>query len=73
MKFNGRDYQEGSLSQAFSSQILNDLENALEAGFQQAVQQGPLCGEPLYGLIIELLELDLSVEEHTPIESKHYC
>jgi ribosome assembly protein 1 len=30
--------------------MLRDLENSIEAGFQMATFQGPLCGEPVVGM-----------------------
>jgi len=43
-----------------SDHFLNDLDMALEAGFQQAVEQGPLCGEPLSGLMFTIHALGIN-------------
>lgn len=40
--------------------LLRDLDNHLEAGFQLATFQGPLCAEPVEGLayFVESVEVD---------------
>lgn len=44
--------QEGDEGQA--SYLRRSLEAGLNAGFQLATANGPLCGEPMWGLIFEV-------------------
>lgn len=39
--------------------LLRDFENSVEAGFQMATFQGPLCGEPVVGMgwVVEKIEI----------------
>jgi translation elongation factor EF-G len=60
---NGKNYYKSKLAVDLGSQFLDDLDAALEVGFQQITWQGPLCGEPLYGLMFIVHELSLTVDE----------
>ncbi|ORY32585.1 translation elongation factor 2 [Naematelia encephala] len=45
--------------------LLRDFENSIEAGFQMATFQGPLCAEPVVGMawIVESIELNKNDDE----------
>jgi len=45
--------------------LLKDFENSVEAGFQMATFQGPLCAEPVVGMawIVESIEYKPEEEE----------
>jgi translation elongation factor EF-G len=70
LKVNGKSYHESKLAIDVDNQFLDDLEVALEAGFQQIAQQGPICGEPLHGLMFTIHELSLTSDETTNFKSE---
>ena len=45
--------------------LLRDFENSIEAGFQMAAFQGPLCAEPVVGMgwVVESIEYHPEEEE----------
>ncbi|KAF9489018.1 P-loop containing nucleoside triphosphate hydrolase protein [Pleurotus eryngii] len=45
------------------SKLLEDLENHIETGFQLATLQGPLCAEPVEGVMFCLEKLEISTED----------
>lgn len=54
-----RGKNSGDASQE-SEHVARDFDNHLEAGFQLATFQGPLCAEPMEGLafFVEAVEID---------------
>lgn len=55
--------------------LLRDLDNHLEAGFQLATFQGPLCAEPVEGLayFVESVEVDREGIEQERRRSRPAC
>lgn len=53
---------------------LKDFENSIEAGFQMATFQGPLCAEPVVGMgwIVEAVQMNKD-EEHQEGECDMWC
>ena len=45
--------------------LLSDFESSVEAGFQMATFQGPLCGEPVVGMawVVEKIDFNREQEE----------
>lgn len=52
-----------------SARLLRDFDNSIEAGFQMATFQGPLCAEPIVGMAWVVEELTYSPEKATPSSS----
>lgn len=53
--------------------LLRDFENSIEAGFQMATFQGPLCSEPVVGMgwVVEGIEYHPEHEESDQGELRH--
>ena len=53
--------------------MIQDLETSVEAGFQLAAFQGPLCGEPVVGMAWNVVDLKLNKTDDEQREPfKHY-
>ncbi|KIJ54902.1 hypothetical protein M422DRAFT_153117 [Sphaerobolus stellatus SS14] len=52
----------GNTARSSESRMLGDLEDSIEAGFQIATLQGPLCGEPVVGMAYYIEEMTVNEE-----------
>ena len=68
---NGKPSVDGRLASVFGDKFVEDLEDSLKLGFQQVIQQGPLCAEPLHGLMFIIHELNLESDEGNEGENGH--
>ena len=52
--------------------LLGDFENSIEAGFQIATFQGPLCAEPVVGIAWVIERVDFHREEDETEQGESY-